>query len=88
MVEKKFKNGETIEILVTAQGGLLKVQENVTGLATAFNYADVRDNLSEIVPYYKLVSTSNGSSKFVCDNSVVVLSDAGELYMFIKGGVD
>lgn len=88
MITKKFKNGETIKQLITDNGSLLMVQTNTTGLTTTFAYADVKDDLSELTPLAVLQGISNGSTEFVCDNSAVVLTNTGELFMKVKGDVN
>ena len=87
MITKKFKNGETIKQLITDNGSLLLVQTNTTGLPTAFAYADILNDLSELTPIVVLEGISNGSTEFVCDNSAVVLSNTGEIFMRVKGDV-
>lgn len=87
MITKKFKNGEAIKQIITDNGSLLMVQTNTTGLATTFAYADILNDLSELTPLAVLQGISNGSTEFVCDNSAVVLTNTGELFMKIKGDV-
>lgn len=90
-------SGQVVKTIITAQGALLLVEKNVQGtvfgetnipFSTTFDFADVKNDLAQVNPIMVKTGEAEGDCEYIVDNTAVVLSKEGYLYMYIKGDVN
>lgn len=84
MLKKHIKKGDTISLLMTQEAPLLLIGKNVNGLTTAHPFCSISNGFTEVTDVFPVQMECTDDMYFDVDNSVAILTSAGEIFMKIK----